>query len=240
MVVAKALNDYMPTQWIQRPNWIRIKEILTVGVPVGLTFFLETGVFSVIALLVGTLGDNAIAAHQIAFNIWDVFYIPMISVGSAMATRIGHAIGAMNIDGVRLAIWVGTGLSFLIGLTFMIVLTLLPEEIVGAYTRSPDITGLALQLLRLASFFILIDVFQIVGSFILRAYKETRFPFIVITLSYWGVALPLGFLLGIHWGDSSSSGTIGFWYAIIIGISLATVLITWRVREILHRLDHRS
>ena len=83
----------------------------------------------------------------------------------------------------------------------------------------------------------MIDVVQIVGSFVLRAYKETRFPFIVVTLSYWGLALPLGYLLAIHWGGGSPDGTVDFWVATILGIAVAAALITWRVRRLLRALD---
>ena len=58
--------------------------------------FLETAVFTGIALLVSSLGDVAIGAHQIALNVWDMFYIPMLAIGGAMATRMGHAIGAQD------------------------------------------------------------------------------------------------------------------------------------------------
>ena len=237
VVTARSLQPYLPKRWLQGPDWGRISEILVVGFPVGLTFFLETGVFSVITLLIATLGDAAVAAHQIAINVWDVFYIPMISVGSAMATRMGHAIGAQNAHGVRMALWVGAALSTLIGLLAMSLLLLFPDAIIGAYTQSEDIRELALRLLRLAALFIMIDVVQIVGSFVLRAYKETRFPFIVVTLSYWGLALPLGYLLAIHWGSSSPEGTVDFWYTTILGIAVAAALITWRVRRILRSLD---
>ena len=47
------------------------------------SLFSPTGVFSAITLLIATLGDAAVAAHQIAINVWDVFYIPMVSVGNA-------------------------------------------------------------------------------------------------------------------------------------------------------------
>jgi MATE family multidrug resistance protein len=198
---------------------------------------LETGVFSAITLLIATLGDAAVAAHQIAINVWDVFYIPMISVGSAMATRMGHAIGARNAHGVRMALRVGAALSTLIGLLAMSLLLLFPDAIIGAYTQSEDIRDLALRLLRLAALFIMIDVVQIVGSFVLRAYKETRFPFIVVTLSYWGLALPLGYLLAMHWGGGSPDGTVDFWIATILGIGVAAALITWRVRRLLRTLD---
>jgi MATE family multidrug resistance protein len=136
-----------------------------------------------------------------------------------------------------MALRVGAALSTLIGLTAMSVLLLFPDIIIGAYTQSEDIRDLALRLLRLAALFIMIDVVQIVGSFVLRAYKETRFPFVVVTLSYWGLALPLGYLLAIHWGDSTPEGTVDFWYTTILGIAVAAALITWRVRRILQTLD---
>ena len=237
VLTARSLQPYLPSRWLEGPDWGRISEILVVGFPVGLTFFLETGVFSAITLLIATLGDAAVAAHQIAINVWDVFYIPMISVGSAMATRMGHAIGARNGHGVRMALRVGAALSTLIGLLAMSLLLLFPDAIIGAYTQSEDIRDLALRLLRLAALFIMIDVVQIVGSFVLRAYKETRFPFIVVTLSYWGLALPLGYLLAIHWGDGSPDGTVDFWYTTILGIAVAAALISWRVRRILRALD---
>ena len=237
VLTARSLRPYLPDRWLEGPDWSRISEILIVGFPVGLTFFLETGVFSAITLLIATLGDAAVAAHQIAINVWDVFYIPMVSIGSAMATRMGHAIGAGNAHDVRMALRVGAALSTLIGLTAMSLLLLFPDAIIGAYTQSEDIRDLALRLLRLAALFIMIDVIQIVGSFVLRAYKETRFPFIVVTFSYWGLALPLGYLLAIHWGDSTPDGTVDFWYTTILGIAVAAGLITWRVRRILQTLD---
>jgi len=124
----------------------------------------------------------------------------------------------------------------LIGLVAMLLLLIFPDAIIGAYTQSDDIHDLASRLLRLAALFIMIDVVQIIGSFVLRAYKETRFPFLVVTFSYWGIALPLGYLLAIQYGDRTAAGTVDFWYATILGIAVATILITWRVRRILSRL----
>ena len=161
----------------------------------------------------------------------------MISIGSAMATRMGHAIGAKNPNGVKVALRVGAMLSGLVGALTMLLLLLFPNAIISAYTQSSDIHDLAMKLLRLAALFIMIDVIQILGSFVLRAYKETRFPFVVVTFSYWGLALPLGYFLTIASGNNSTEGTIDFWYATILGIAVATALISWRVRRILRTLD---
>jgi MATE family multidrug resistance protein len=235
VLTARSLRPYLPPARPVAPDWQQIREILRIGVPVGLTFFLEVGVFSLIALMVATLGDTAMAAHQIAFNIWDMFYIPMLAVGTAMATRIGHAIGAGSELRIRQALLVGSVMAAAISLLTMVILLTVPEKIISIYTESADIRELATRLIRLAAFFILMDAIQIVGSFIMRAYKETRFPFVVTTISYWMIALPAGWWLGFQRADNVSDGAAGFWYAIIIGISVCAALIIWRVRVLLQR-----
>jgi len=231
----KNLKPYLPEWRPTAPNWFVIIEILVLGVPIGLTFFLEVGVFSLIALLIATLGDTAMASHQIAFNIWDMFYIPMLALGTAMSTRMGHAIGAGESEGVYRALWVGCFIATVVSLSTTVVLLSVPEIIIALYTESEEIRELAIRLIRLAAFFILIDAIQIIGSFTLRAFKETRFPFLVMVISYWLVALPLGWWLGFGVADTVGDGAAGFWYATIAGITVCALLIGLRVRTVLQR-----
>ena len=175
------------------------------------------------------------ASHQIAFNIWDMFYIPMLALGTAMSTRMGHAIGAGESEGVYRALWVGCFIATVVSLSTTVVLLSVPEIIIALYTESEEIRELAIRLIRLAAFFILIDAIQIIGSFTLRAFKETRFPFLVMVISYWLVALPLGWWLGFGVADTVGDGAAGFWYATIAGITVCALLIGLRVRTVLQR-----
>ena len=235
MTRAEALKPYLPALRWHRPNSRLIREIALLGLPIGLTFFLEVGVFSVISLLIATLGNVAIAAHQIAFNIWDVAYMPLISVGSAMATRIGHAIGAGDKTAVKLAVQVGTGTTMLIAVGIMIVLITIPGPIAGVYTEDSAILALALTLIRLACLFILIDAIQVIAAFCLRAFKDTRFPFIVMGIAYWLITLPLGYWLGVVKAEDATDGTVAFWQSMILGISITAVLVTIRVWRTLQK-----
>lgn len=235
VVTSTRVAPYLPEWRPAAPDWRALREILALGIPIGFTFFLEVGVFSLIALLVATLGETAMASHQIAFNIWDMFYIPMLAIGTAMSTRIGHAIGAGWQEGVQRALWVGALISAVIALGTTVLLVTVPEWIISLYTDAPEIQVLATRLIRLAALFILIDATQIVGSFTLRAFKETRFPFVVMVVSYWLVALPLGWWLGLEVAGNPSDGAAGFWYATIAGIAVCAVLIGLRVRVIMRR-----
>ena len=235
MLRAQAVKPYLPPVKLSAPNWEKIGEILAVGFPIGLTFFLEIGVFSIIALLIATLGNTAMAAHQIAFNVWDVAYMPLISIGSAMATRVGHAIGRGDRIELRLSLKVGSTALIAVGILFMLVLLSVPGGIIGIYTEDEGIYLIAIGLIRLAALFIIIDSVQVAVSFGLRAFKDTRFPFVVMCVSYWLIAMPLGYWLGIVVADNPADGTAGFWGSLIAGIAISTLPISWRLYHTLQK-----
>jgi MATE family multidrug resistance protein len=232
---ATNLKPYLPPLRLVPPHWPTIAEIVRLGLPMGLTFFLEIGVFSVIGLCIATLGNAAMAAHQIAYNVWDVLYMPLISIGSAMATRVGHGIGSGDRARVRLAVSCGTGMNMLMGLVSMLLLLSLPGMIVGIYTNESDIHALALHLIRLTALFVIIDAAAVSAIFCLRAFKDTRYPFLVTCLVYWLFILPLGYWLGMVRADTVTEGAAGFWKAMIIGILVSAVLIIGRLRHTLQQ-----
>jgi MATE family multidrug resistance protein len=229
MLKAEQLKPYLPPlRWVA-PRLKPILDIARLGLPVGLTLFLEISFFSVIALLVATLGDAAIASHQIAFNVWDLTYMPLIGVGSAMATRVGHAIGAGDRRAVSLSVRCGIAITVLIGIVSMGLLLLVPHLIASAYTSDTDIRVMAVSLIQLAAFFIAIDSAQVAASFCLRAFKDTRFPFFTLFIAYWLVTLPLGYWGGIIVADNPLDGTIAFWHSMIAGIALSSILVALRL-----------
>ena len=231
----ESLQQYLPPWKPVAPDLAAIKGILSLGFPVGATMFLETAVFTGIALLVSSLGDVAIGAHQIAFNVWDMFYIPMLAIGGAMATRMGHAIGAQDKSGVFRALKAGIICSVAVSATTMVALLSLPNTIVSVYTQSTDMSLLAVRLLSFAALFVMIDAVQIIGSFSMRAYKKTTFPFIASMVAYWLIALPLGYYLGIMTADNASDGAAGFWVGIIVGVGVASGMIAVKLVALLRQ-----
>lgn len=235
MVRADALKPYLPKLHFVAPKLESLKAIISLGTPIGLTYFLEVAVFSIIGLFIATLGNTAMASHQIALNVWDVIFMPLISISAAMATRIGHAIGAGDKDSVIMAVRCGTGIAVFSGLLVMALLLFNPHAIIRAYTDDVAILSMATVLVRLAAFFIIIDAIEVSSASTLRAFKDTRFPFLVMAIAYWLIALPLGYWLGIINAEDATDGTVGFWKAMIAGIGVATILVLWRQRQLLQR-----
>lgn len=236
MLASRSLRTYLPPLRLVAADLRSMAEIVRLGFPIGMTFFLEIGVFSVVGLMIATLGNHAMAAHQIAYNVWDVVYMPLISIGSAMATRVGHAIGSGEHERVKLAVKTGTAMTVLVGLASTALLLSIPGLLIAVYTDDPQIQGLAARLIQLAALFIVIDSVQVAAAYCLRAFKDTRYPFLVMCLSYWLIALPLSWWFGLELAVTPEDGTADIWKALIAGICVATVLITWRLLHTLRKL----
>lgn len=235
MTRTQSLKAYLPPLQLVLPRMAPIGEIVRLGLPLACTLFLEVTFFSVIALLISTLGDVAIAAHQIAFNMWDVVYMPLISFGSAMAVRVGHAIGAGDRAGIKLSIGCGGSMTLLVGLLGMTLLLSSPATLVSVYTSDPAIAVLAISLVRLAALFIAIDAAQVAASYCLRAFKDTRFAFFALCFAYWMITLPLGYWRGIANADNPLDGTIAFWQSLIVGIAVTSLLVFLRLYRTLRK-----
>ena len=229
------LRDYLPPLRWYRPRREAIGEILHVGAPIGATFFFEMAVFSVIGLMIASVGNQQVAAHQIAMNIYDVVYMPLVSIGSAMATRIGHGIGRGELAAVKMSLKSGLLVSVAFCAVMAVIFTQAPDPVARIYTQDPEIRTIAVGLLKLAILFIVLDMSAVVTSFALRAFKDTRYPFLVMTVAYWMVALPLGYYLGLAEAGSDLHGALGFWWAMILGVAIAALMTGLRLRVWLNR-----
>jgi len=235
MTRAEGLQRYLPPWRLVAPRLDAIAAILRLGLPLGFTLFMEVAFFSVIALCIATLGEVAMGAHQVAFSMWDVVYMPLVSFGSALAIRLGHAIGAGDRAALSLSIRCGTAMTVMVGLLGMIILLSSPAFLVSLFTSDADIAAIAVSLVRLAALFILIDSAQVAVSYCLRAFKDTRFAFFSLCLAYWLITLPLGYWRGIVHADDALQGTVAFWESLIVGITVTSLLVFARLYRTLRK-----
>jgi MATE family, multidrug efflux pump len=201
-----------------------IGELLRIGVPMGISLFMEASLFVAVALAIGTLGTDVVASHQIAINVASVTF--MVPLGIAMATtvRVGHAVGRRDPDGVRDSGLVGLGLTLVAqGVSALLMLTM-PERIARLYTDDTVVIALAAQLLVLAGLFQFSDGLQVAAGGALRGLKDTRLPMLITAFAYWGVGMPVGWWLAFR----AELGARGMWMGLIAGLSMAAVLLTTR------------
>lgn len=211
-----------------RPDRRAIGALLRLGVPMGITVFMEASLFIAVALALATLGTEVIASHQIAVNVASVAF--MVPLGIAMATtiRVGHAAGRGDAPGVRRAGMAGFGLVLATQALSAAVMIGMPGRVALWYTGEPAVVTLAAQLLVLAGLFQFSDGIQVAANGALRGLKDTRVPMFLTTLAYWGIGMPVGWWLTFRGGF----GARGMWIGLIAGLSVAALLLSlrfWRV-----------
>ncbi len=206
------------------PNPAAIRGLLHIGIPMGVSVFMEASLFVAVALAIGTLGTDVVASHQIAINVASVTF--MVPLGIAMATtvRVGHAVGRGDVEGVRDAGFAGLLLTLMAqGASALLMLTV-PRYIAALYTADATVIALAAQLLILAGLFQFSDGMQVAASGALRGMKDTRVPMLITTFAYWGVGMPVGWWLAFPLGY----GARGMWMGLIAGLSMAAILLSLR------------
>jgi MATE family multidrug resistance protein len=215
-------------------------QLLRLGLPIGLSLLVEASIFALIALFLSPLGALAVASHQITLNYSAVVFMIPLSISSAITIRVGHAIGKQRFDRARLISKTGLILNSSLALMTAALTLIFAENIAAIYTRDPEVIAISVGLLYLNALYQFSDAFQVGASAALRGYKDTRVPLMMIVFAYWVVGLPLGYSLALTelWGPPL--GAKGFWISLIVGLSIAAVLLGTRLRKVGHKREAES
>lgn len=222
---------YRPLAIFSAFEWVRppaIRELLALGIPIAVTITAESGLFSAVAILTGTISAEIAAAHQIAINFASTMFMIPLALSSATTVRVGHALGAGDYAGARLRGWIGIttcGAFMLAAATFML---LFREGVVTLYTNDISVSEIAIGMLLMAAIFQVADGVQIGAAGALRGYKDARVPMVINTFAYWVLAFPLAYLAAVTFRAPPQY----IWGGFVVGLAVAASLLTLRYRII--------
>ncbi|MGJ7917694.1 MATE family efflux transporter [Massilia sp. LXY-6] len=227
---------YPFTHW-EGPNWSEIGSMLRLGLPIGVTHFAEVSAFGIVSLLVARFGVVQVSAHQIALNFISLVFMVPLSFGIGTLTRVGQAMGEGNPVRARFVAWTGTGLCVFFGLLSAVFIALFRWQVAAMYTSDKAVQATCAMLLLFAAIFQLSDSTQVAAASSIRGYKVTRSPMLIQMIAFWGVALPVGWILGLApdwfpWGPSAPMQATGFWIGLVLGLTVAAVLLAWSLNNL--------
>ena len=215
-----------------RPVYSWLKEYLRIGVPMGISIFMETSIFGVVALFIAKFGTETIAAHQAALNFSSLIYMLPLSFSLALTIVVGVEYGAKNYQGARDYVTIGLQTSLGIAGFYMLAEYFLREQIAFIYTNNVEVVALVKVFLLYAIGWQAGDAIAAPIQGILRGYKDVNATFWASMLAYWGICLPLGLFLDYKVGN----GAFAYWQSLDCGvISSATLLsirLIWLQRKI--------
>ncbi len=217
-------KPYDPTLHYRRIDFSMIKKILRIGIPGGLQYFFEVGAFVGSAIIIGWMGTNELAAHQIAINLASLSFMVALGISAAATIRVGTAVGRDDRAGARNAGIAAFILSAAVMGTFGIIFIVFRWLLPTLYIDEPEVINIAASLLIIAALFQLSDGTQAVGIGLLRGLADAKIPMFITFIAYWIVGLPGGYLLGFTFGF----GVQGIWFALFVALTVSAVLLSTR------------
>lgn len=217
-----------------------IMGLLSVGLPIGVAVFAEASIFSVIALLIGSLGANVVAGHQIALNVSSLVFMIPYSLGMAITVRVGQALGRDAPRDARFVAGVGivTALAYACLSASLMLFARYP--IAGLYTPDQEVIAIAAGLIVYSAMFQFSDAIQVCSAGALRGYQDTRVTMLLTLFAYWGIGLPVGYALGLSDWLAPASGPKGLWQGLVAGLTVAAVMLLVRLAGSARRHIHQA
>ncbi|MCL5500208.1 multidrug resistance protein, MATE family [Phytobacter palmae] len=227
---AGSMRDIRGETHSGKPDLNVLKRLIQLGLPIALALFFEVTLFAVVALLVSPLGIVDVAGHQIALNFSSLMFVLPMSLAAAVTIRVGFRLGQGSTLDAQTAAHTGLGVGVCMAVLTAIFTVALREHIALLYNDNPQVVTLASQLMLLAGLYQISDSIQVIGSGILRGYKDTRSIFFITFTAYWVLGLPSGYVLALTDLVVDRMGPAGFWMGFIIGLTSAAILMMLRMR----------
>ncbi len=232
--IRSAGADATTSGWGDRLGWFQLshlRQLFLLGAPAGASIVAEIGIFALVTSLIATFGPLPLAGHEVALQCASTTFMVPFAISAATSVRVGHAIGRMRIGTARAgnvlaAGWSGIGAGALFMLSASALLLTIPGRIARLFTPNPGVIAAAVPLLLIAAGFQFFDGLQTTATGALRGAGNTRMPFLIQLLGYWGIGMPLGILLGFH----EKLGAAGLWWGLLIALASAAFLLcmVWR------------
>lgn len=213
-----------PPGVLRAPDRAALLRAGRLGMPVGLHFIAESGVFSLTGVLAGRMGPIESAAHQAALTWASLTFSVATGIGSAAATRVGWAVGAGDRPKARSAGLSAMGSVIIFMLLSSVLMLLAPRLLAGTMSSDPRVISVIISLVLVAAVFQVSDGLQAVGAGALRGAGETAYAFRANVLGHWLLGLPVAVVLGFGF----DLGVVGLWWGLSVGLTGVAVALVRR------------
>ena len=204
-----------------------LRQLLVLGVPMGIQFFLEVGAYLVFSIFVGWVSDTALAAHQVAIRVMSISFMTAFGIGTAATTLVGRYQGKRRSDLAEQAGMGAVGLMAVYTIFCGVAFAAFPHLIGRIFTSSTAVVEAVIPLLYAAAVFQFFDGVNMVGYSALKGAGDTGKPLMISVVAHWAVGVPLVYWLTIH----SNFGALGAWVGMCVMIAVQAVLIFLRFRR---------
>lgn len=173
-------------------------EFLRISVPVMLSDGLLGVGDSVLAMIMGRIGSQFVAANAITVVVQRVSTIFITGLAFAGCFVIGQTLGEHRMDKVKRQSNTMLVLGICIGCVASVIIQILSNPVINSYNITDETKAIAAQLMNAMSFVIIFrSTNSVLTKGVLRGGGDTRFLLLADSSTMWLLAIPLGYVAGI-------------------------------------------
>ena len=211
---------------------VKMRHIFNMGYPVAIQMGLEASTFSFSAIMVGWISVTALAAHQVAITISQLFFLMMQGLSFALSILVSNCYVIKDYAGIHAYVKRGLLMIFGTSLSLSILLYIFRYPAVGMFTDSPEVAEIAVVLFYVLFAYQIGDGIQLCFANVLRGLQDVKPIMYAAFVSYYLIAIPVAYVLGFKAG----LGAVGVWLGFPIGLTLAGLFFYARYRSDMRRL----
>ncbi|MFJ6573387.1 MATE family efflux transporter [Streptomyces sp. NPDC091292] len=203
-----------------------VKRLLRLGIPIAATYGSEAGFFSLTALMAGSFGPAALAAHTAVNQLVYIVFQVAVGLSHAASINVSRELALGRYDDARriknTALACAGAVMTVVGVLYLT----LPRLVLTPFLESgsDEALTIATHLLIVTAFLQFFDCAQNIGVGLLRGLDDTRSGFRITLIGYWAVGLPASWLLAY----ALRLEAVGIWLGLLTGLATTAVLLLRR------------
>jgi MATE family multidrug resistance protein len=177
--LSKGNSEYKPANL--NVNLLLLKTILRYGAPSGMEQFINIFCINFFVQTVASYNAIASSAVSVAFN-WDLLsYLPLLGIGSAATTIVGHLIGQRSINNINKSVLHALSISLIFSMTASVFYLFATKTLVNVFIHNieSETFDLAMLFLRFAAIYTIADSIQVTFAGALRGAGDTRWVLLI-------------------------------------------------------------
>ncbi len=214
------------TRGCWRPDMRRIRELVRIGIPAGMSFMLDIANWSIFtSYVVGRFGSTQLAAHVIAISFIHVCFMPAVAVNQGIAAIVSQWLGRRDVPRAKARTYTAIKLSMAYMVCMGTFFAFFGGDLIGAiFSDDAEVISLGRKLLILAAFFQAFDAVNIICMGALRGAGDTRWMMYAMFVVAYLFFLPLALTLSIGLNGQA----FGAWVAATIYITVLSGVLFYR------------
>ena len=224
---ARRMQRFLPKRWLSGFSFASFASMLRLGLPMGAQHLFEVGAFAGAGIIIGWLSKEDLAAHQIAMSCAAMAFMIPLGISISCGIRVGEAYGAKQLRRIRAIYFSTLGFTIFQTVVSAIFFLLAGAWLAGLFIGDGEVVHLAASIFVVVGLFQIFDGAQVVSLGALRGMSDVNVPMLITFVSYWIIALPLGYWLGFE----LERGSVGVWVGLAIGLFLAASALFLRLNN---------